>query len=112
MRILAVGLIGAAIAAATQGIAAAGGPPELDVRPSCRAADRVSLAAGTDKPRSDMRACLEDEQTAKVALLKTWPQFSPITRTQCVGMNRTGGPPSYVELLTCLEVMRDAGKSE
>jgi hypothetical protein len=112
MRTLTVSLLGAAIAAAIQGVAAAGGPPELDVRPSCRAADRVSLAAGADKPRSDWQACLDDEHTAKVTLLKAWPQFSPVARTQCVGMNRTGGPPSYVELLTCLEVMRDARKGE
>jgi hypothetical protein len=114
MRTLTVtiSVIGAAIAAALQGVAAAGGPPELDVRPSCRAADRVSFAAGADKPRSDMKACLDDESTAKDALFKAWPTFSAIHRTQCVGMNRTGGPPSYVELLTCLEVMRDARQSE
>jgi hypothetical protein len=111
MHTLTVSVIGAAMAAALLGIAAAGGPPELDVRPSCRAADRVSVAvAGADKAHSDMKACLDDERTAKAALLKLWASFGPVARTQCVGMNRTGGPPSYVELLTCLEVMRDAGK--
>jgi hypothetical protein len=110
MRTLTVSVIGAAIAAAMQGVAAASGPPELDVHPSCRAADRVSFAAGADKPRSDMQACLDDEHTARGALLKRWAGFSPVARTQCVGMNRTGGPPSYVELLTCLEVMRDAAE--
>jgi hypothetical protein len=106
-------VIGAAIAAAIHGIAAAGGPPELDVRPSCRAADRVSvIVAGADKAHADMKACLDDERTARVALLRHWASFSPVVRTQCVGMNRTGGPPSYVELLTCLEVMRDARNGE
>ena len=112
MRTLAVGVIGAAIAAAIQGVAAAGEPPQLDVRPSCRAADRVSFAAGADKPRNDMQACLDDERTARDALFKAWPRFRPVDQAQCVGMNRTGGPPSYVELLTCLEVMRDARQSE
>jgi hypothetical protein len=110
-----VSVIGAAIAAAIHGIAAAaaGGPPELDVRPSCRAADRVSvIVAGADKAHADMKACLDDERTARVALLRHWASFSPVARTQCVGMNRTGGPPSYVELLTCLEVMRDARNGE
>jgi hypothetical protein len=112
MRTLTVSVIGAAVAATIQGAATAGGPPELDVRPSCRAADRVSFAAGADKPRGDMQACLDDERTAKDTLFKAWPKFSAIDRTQCVGMNRTGGPPSYVELLTCLEVMRDARQGE
>jgi hypothetical protein len=107
-----VSVIGAVIAATIQGAATAGGPPELDVHQSCRASDRVSLAAGADKPRSDMQACLDDESTAKVTLLKAWPQFSSVDQAQCVGMNRTGGPPSYVELLTCLEVMRDARQGE
>jgi hypothetical protein len=113
MRTPTASAIGAAIAAALHGIAAAGGPPELDVRPSCRAADRVSVVvAGADKAHSDMNACLDDERTAKATLLRHWTNFSPVARTQCTGMNRTGGPPSYVELLTCLEVMRDAGKGE
>jgi hypothetical protein len=114
MRILnvsVIAVIGTAIAAVMQGIAWAGGPPELDVRPSCRAADRVTIAApGTDKPHNDMRACLDDERTARAALVKEWAGFTAAARTLCLGMNRTGGPPSCVELLTCLEVMREAGK--
>jgi hypothetical protein len=87
------------------------GPPELDVRLSCRAADRALPITEADKPRADMRACLDDERTARDALVKAWAGFTADARSLCVGMNRTGGPPSYVELLTCLEVMRDAGKS-
>jgi hypothetical protein len=107
MRAFTAGFIGAAIAVAAQGIACAGGPPELDVRTSCNSAARGSVTVGTGK-----QACLNDERTAKDALAKDWSNFSPIARTQCVGMNRTGGPPSYVELLVCLEVMRDAGKNQ
>ena len=107
MRAFTVSVIGAAIALAAQGAACADGPPELDVSISCRAAARGSVAVGGDK-----QACLNDERTAKDALAKDWRSFSPLARTQCVGMNRTGGPPSYVELLVCLEIMRDAGKSQ
>src|SRR5260370_42567209 len=107
MRAFAVSVIGAAIAVAAEGAACADGPPELDVSISCRAAARGSVAVG-----GDQQACLNDERTAKDALAKDWSSFSPLARTQCVGMNRTGGPPSYVELLVCLEVMRDAGKSQ
>jgi len=109
MRSFICSIIGAAVAVAAQGIAWAGGPPELDVRPSCRTADRVSVAgAGAGKALSDIQACLDDERTARAGLFKNWASFRPADRMQCAGMNRTGGPPSYVELLTCLEVMRDA----
>ena len=107
MRAFTVSVIGAAIVVATQGAACAGGPPELDVSTSCRAAARGSVTVG-----GDQQACLNDERTAKDALAKDWSSFSPLARMQCVGMNRTGGPPSYVELLVCLEIMRDAGKSQ
>src|SRR5262249_52366066 len=107
MRAFTVSIIGAAIAVATLGVASASGPPELDVSTSCSAAARGSVTVGADK-----QACLNDERTARDALTKDWSNFSPNTRTQCVGMNRTGGPPSYVELLVCLEMMRDAGKNQ
>jgi hypothetical protein len=108
--IIGAGIIGASIiGAAASGIAGAGAPPDLDVRISCRAADRVSIAApGTDKAHNDMQACLDDERIAREALIKTWASFPAALRTLCVAMNRTGGPPSYAEMLTCLEVMRDA----
>jgi len=107
MRTFTVSVIGAAIAVAPLGIACAGGPPELDVSTSCSAAVRGSVTIGTDK-----QACLNDERTAKDTLAKDWSNFSLNARAQCVGMNRTGGPPSYVELLVCLEMMRDAGKNQ
>ena len=107
MRAFNVSVIGAAIALATCGIASAGGPPKLDVRQSCSAAARGSVAPGTGT-----QACLNDERTAKDALVRQWSDFSPVARAQCVGMNRTGGPSSYVELLVCLETMRDAGKNQ
>ena len=104
MRAFAVSVIGAAIAVAGQVVAWAGGPPELDVSVSCNSAARGSVVVGTGR-----QACLNDERAAKDTLAKEWNSFSLIARTQCVGMNKTGGPPSYVELLVCLEMMRDAG---
>jgi hypothetical protein len=109
MRSFVGSVVGTAVAVVVQGIAWAGGPPELDVRLSCRAADRVSVSvAGAGKALSDMQSCLDDERTAREALFRNWASFSPVDRTLCTGMNRTGGPPSYVELLTCLEVLHDA----
>jgi hypothetical protein len=84
-------------------IARADSPPKLDVAPSCEAAARGAISAGRDKD-----ACLNDEQAAESVLAQNWSKYDAIDRTQCVGNVKTGGPASYVELLSCLEIMRDA----
>ena len=85
------------------GLAIAAGPPKLDIRPSCEAAVRFALTAGRDE-----KACFDDEHTAQDAVTKSWSRYSADDKTQCVGMVNAGGPPSYVELQSCLEMMRDA----
>jgi hypothetical protein len=37
---------------------------------------------------------------------------SAADKTTCIGMETAGGPASYVELLSCLEVLRDAKSIE
>jgi hypothetical protein len=49
-----------------------------------------------------------DEQAAQDEITKKWSKYASVDKTLCVGMNRTGGPSSYVELLSCLEIMTDA----
>ena len=80
-----------------------GGPPTLQVGQSCEAAGRGSVVLGRDK-----KACLADETTAQDTLKQNWSKYAAADKTQCIGMERTGGPASYVELLSCLEIMRDA----
>jgi hypothetical protein len=80
-----------------------GGPPQLEVRTSCKAAARGAVMLGRDE-----NACLADESAALGSLRQSWDKYSATDKSQCVGMTRTGGPASYVELLSCLEVMRDA----
>ena len=53
-------------------------------------------------------ACLANESTAQDTLKQNWSKYSATDQSQCVGMVKTGGPASYVELLSCLEIMRDA----
>jgi hypothetical protein len=97
---IAVLLLGLPAAAAS-----ADGPPKLDVSPSCNAAARGAISAGRDK-----ESCLADESAAQDILTKSWSDFNADHKIQCVGNVKTGGPASYVELLSCLEVMRDAKK--
>jgi hypothetical protein len=84
-------------------IALADSPPRLDVSPSCEAAARGAISAGRDK-----EACLIDERTAEGVLAQNWSKYDAADKTQCIGNVKTGGPASYVELLSCLEIMRDA----
>ena len=50
---------------------------------------------------------MDDELTAQEMLAKNWSQYTRPHKTQCVGMTAQGGP-SYVELISCLDIMRDA----
>ena len=82
--------------------AGADDPPILNMDPSCGAAG-AAISIGRNK-----QACLYEEGKAQDLLTKNWSQYRPADKTQCVGMVSKGGPPSYVELLSCIEIMRDA----
>jgi hypothetical protein len=69
--------------------AAAGGVPNFDVGPSCRA--------------SSSPDCAIQEQTAHDMLIKKWPGFTAQVKATCAGYAKEAGPPSYIEWLTCLE---------
>jgi hypothetical protein len=84
-------------------VAVADGPPKLDLAATCDAAARFSISAGRDK-----EACLGDEDTAQTTLAQNWSKYNVDDKNQCVGTVKTGGPPSYVELLSCIEILRDA----
>jgi hypothetical protein len=84
-------------------VALADSPPKLNVGPSCEAAARGAIVMGRDKA-----ACMGDENAALDVLKKNWAQYNGADKVQCLGNVRQGGPASYVELLSCLEIMRDA----
>jgi hypothetical protein len=73
------------------------------VGPSCEAAGRGAVVLGRNK-----EACLADENAALKTLKENWARYAASDKTLCIGMETTGGPASYVELLSCLEVNRDA----
>jgi hypothetical protein len=81
------------------GLAIADGPAKLNVAPSCDAAARGAVSLGRTA-----EACMDDEREAKDLLTKTWAQYSRAHKTQCVGMTSRGGPSSYVELISCLDI--------
>jgi hypothetical protein len=84
-------------------IAVADTAPNLDFRNTCRNAATVSGAP----TKNDIDICIADEQGARDQLVKEWAQFASIAKDRCVRASREY-LPSYVELLTCLSMARDA----
>ena len=85
-------------------VALADDPPELNVSTSCASAGQGIILG------RDTAGCMNDEKAALDTLKKSWSQFASADKSQCVGMVKTGGPPSYVELLSCLELMKSAAE--
>jgi hypothetical protein len=95
----------AALALGSSLILAADGVPTLKVETSCKAAGSAGMSAGRTT-----ESCMNDEKSAREDLVKTWSTFSADDKSHCLSMVSTGGGPSYVELLSCLEMSRDAKK--
>ncbi|CAO4166201.1 3',5'-cyclic-nucleotide phosphodiesterase [Methylorubrum populi] len=77
------------------------GPPNLDVDATCRSAERAQVSLN-DNANKD--ACLHSERDAQADLKKRWNQFPAAAKSQCSNQFQAGGFPSYVELITCLEL--------
>jgi hypothetical protein len=90
------------ILTASQIVLAANGVPELNIEPSCRVAEAAVA------PNRDADVCKRNELTARGKLNDEWGQFTPVQKTHCVLLTGLGGSPSYVELLTCLEMAKAA----
>ena len=86
----------------SQLVAVADTVPKLDVARSCRAAALV--------PPGNMDSCMKDERSAQSALSGSWTKFAKGDRAACTQQATVVGLPSYVGLLTCLQMARDARK--
>jgi hypothetical protein len=74
--------------------------PQFNIEATCRAAP--SLQGGIQKP---YQSCLEEEKTARAQLEKVWTMHTTQQRSECVSLEGVGGgSPSYVDVLTCLEM--------
>lgn len=83
--------------------------PTLDIEAGCRAAAKMGDRLSLDE---SLGRCLADENSARGELEKQWSQFSPALRQRCIATTETGGDPSYVEVLVCLQMGRDAAEME
>jgi hypothetical protein len=83
--------------------AKADGVPRFDVARSCQDARAY---VGDDKNLA-YRGCMKDENDARAELARKWAKFNPGDRKDCVAQG-AAPVPSYVELLTCLEMSEEA----
>src|SRR5688572_9224689 len=79
--------------------------PRIRVEQSCRAA-----AKGTIGLSETYESCMRSEQEARDKLAAQWRQFPAADRQSCHSLTTTGTPGTYTELLTCLEMKREARK--
>lgn len=73
--------------------------PKFDVARECR------FEGGSVE---NVARCARDEAAALGQLNALWTQLVGADKSSCLSVTMTGGFASYVELLTCLEMARDA----
>jgi hypothetical protein len=77
--------------------------PKFDTSKSCKAA--FSAYTGADK--AGYETCLKEETAAGAQISSTWAQWPARDRAHCAQLAALGGTPSYIEMLTCLQIARD-----
>ena len=72
--------------------------PKFDIARQCQS------AGGSTE---EQKRCADDETQARDTVQTEWTQFTPSAKKQCYEEPNIDSTPSYVELLTCLEMERD-----
>jgi len=103
LGVAAVILLAASVAAHADDV------PQLNVDPVCHG---IAQQAGTpgEKGGPDLAfsQCINNEQAMRQKLTGEWSTFIPAEKTNCVNEETSVSLPSYTDLITCLEMARDA----
>jgi hypothetical protein len=93
-------------------VAIADDVPNFNVEPLCRGiAEQGGLDLEPNKTfQQSIDSCVTDEMDIRKRLVQEWPTFMAGDRAECTSESSAGGVPSYTELLTCLQMARDAKK--
>lgn len=73
--------------------------PRFSIKAMCGEAPSLGQSAQTTD-----QGCTHDETLARTQLEQQWSGFTAQRRESCVREVSIGGPPSYVALLTCLQM--------
>jgi hypothetical protein len=82
--------------------------PDLNVDPVCHGiAQQAANPSEKGGPDLAFAQCVKSEQAMRQKLVGEWSTFLPAEKTNCIG-SEAGGLASYTDLVTCLEMARDA----
>jgi hypothetical protein len=73
--------------------------PRLDIEATCKAAQPL-----IPQDRNPYESCMRDETSAERQLQGIWSSTAAGQRDTCAQEAQIGGTPSYVDMLTCLQV--------
>jgi len=82
-------------------VAVANGVPVFDVTRTCKL--DLAATAGLSETESS-KACVQDEKRAQKQLGSQWSKIPRSSKARCIPLESVGGTPSYVSLLTCLQM--------
>lgn len=83
--------------------------PVLNIEPVCQGIAQQGGSSFHDTAVAKQKQdCLDSEKLVREDLVKQWSTFSATDKNACIREATTGGESSYTELLTCLEMARDA----
>ena len=84
-------------------IAVADEVPKFDIARSCKLDASAVTGLAVEQP---IKNCMNDEQQALQQLGSQWSTFTASSRESCSANESVGGTPSYVSLLTCLQMAK------
>jgi hypothetical protein len=79
--------------------ASAAAMPVFNYERTCKETPTV----GMDADRT-IRSCMASEESARESLARIWDRAKPSSQKDCRTLTEMGGVPSYVELITCIEM--------
>jgi hypothetical protein len=86
-------------------VAVAGQVPKFDIARTCKLDVAATSGLTVGQP---LQNCISDEQKARQQLASQWSKFPAPGRASCIANESVGGTPSYVSLLTCLQMSQQA----
>jgi hypothetical protein len=110
MRVALMSFASAAVLLIANWPARADDVPDLNVDPVCRGIAQQAKDPGErGGPDLAFAQCVKSEQAMRQKLVNEWSTFKPTEKANCIGSEK-GGYASYTDLVTCLEMARDARK--
>jgi hypothetical protein len=99
-----------ALALVTQLMTIADNVPRFNLEPVCHG---IAEQGGLDlepgrSARQDFTTCMTSEMAMRDQLVKQWSRFKASDKANCIGEASAGGLSSYTDLMTCLQMAKDA----